>query len=100
MDRVDSNSASFLVCFSISSAWFVIHVVASAKECLLFKLELIGNRVLPTAPSFAISFVSEAYVSSFLAIERPHDRISPILWKRRNLLFQKPHVRSKIERAT
>jgi hypothetical protein len=63
-------------------------------------IRIIGEWVLPIARSFAISFVFEVYVSSFLAIERPHDRISPILWKPRNLLFQKPHVRFKTERVT
>jgi hypothetical protein len=30
---------------------------------------------VPTALPFAVSFVFEVYVSSFLAIERPRDRI-------------------------
>ena len=34
---------------------------------------------VPIAQSFAISFVFEVYVSSSLVIERPRDRISPIL---------------------
>jgi hypothetical protein len=62
-------------------------------------IRIIRQRALPTARSFAISFVFEVYVSSFLAIERPRDRISPILWKLRSLFFQKPVVRREFEES-
>jgi len=42
-------------------------------------IKIIMERVLPTAQSFGISFVSEVYVSSFLAIEHLRDRIWRVL---------------------
>lgn len=69
------------------------------KRMFTLTIRIIGQKLLPTAQSFAISFVFEVYVSSFLVIERPHDRTSPILWKLRSLLFQEPVVRWEFEES-